>query len=73
VLLCALAAPFAWAQGRKAERAVDAAPGVYAGRGMGTAGKILGIIGTILLIIGIIVILLVVITGGFSFNASTEY
>jgi hypothetical protein len=54
ITACGLTAPFAWAQGRKAEQAFDASPGSYGGKGMATAGKILGIIGTVLLAVGVL-------------------
>ena len=61
VLSCWVLGPFAWWQGVKGERAADAAPGQYGGRGMATAGKILGIIQTVLLVLGVIVLIVVII------------
>ena len=66
ILICGVLAPFAWAQGRRAERAVDASGGVYAGRGMATAGKILGMIGTALLVLGIVLVAVLAATGNLS-------
>jgi hypothetical protein len=63
LVICAICAPFAWAQGLKAERAIAAEPGRYGGKGMATAGKILGIIGTVLMIIGIVVFVILLAAG----------
>ena len=62
ILICGLLAPIAWYQGRKAEEAVDASGGAYAGRGMATAGKILGIIGTVLLVIALLLLVILAAT-----------
>jgi hypothetical protein len=61
IVLCQLAAPFAWALGRRAEEAVAAAPDRYTGKDMATAGKILGIVGTVLLALGVLALIVVVI------------
>jgi hypothetical protein len=67
IVACGIAAPFAWVQGRKAERAVAGAPpGAYSGKGMATAGKILGIIGTVLLAIGVVAFVIVIVVGAAS-------
>ena len=63
LVICAVCAPFAWSQGRKAEGAIAAEPGRYGGKGMATAGKILGIIGTVLLVLGVVVLVLVLAVG----------
>ena len=63
ILLCSIAAPFAWVLGKKAEEAVAANPGRYTGKDMATAGKILGIIGTALIGIAIVVVIIIVIVG----------
>jgi len=63
VLLCGLAAPFAWWQGKSAEDAISGNPGRYGGKGMATTGKILGMVGVGLLVLGIIVFILVVVIG----------
>jgi len=63
LVICGLAAPFAWVQGRNAERAIDAAPGTYGGKGMATAGKILGMIGTGLMVAGIILVVVLLVVG----------
>ncbi|HKF81274.1 MAG TPA: hypothetical protein VKB17_10660 [Thermoleophilaceae bacterium] len=62
LVLCGIAAPFAWWQGQSAERAIDASGGTLGGKGMATTGKILGIVGTVilgLLVIGGIVAVIV--------------
>lgn len=61
ILLCTIAAPFAWVLGKRAEEAVAANPGRYSGKDMATAGKVLGIIGTGLLALGIVVAIIFVI------------
>jgi hypothetical protein len=66
IVLCSIAAPFAWWLGQQAEQAVDASGGTLGGRGMATAGKILGIIGTVLLAIGIVVAIVIIIAGAAS-------
>jgi len=63
ILLCGLAAPFAWWQGKSAEDAITANPGRYGGKGMATTGKILGMVGVALLVLAIIVFILVVVIG----------
>ncbi|MGI8593384.1 MAG: DUF4190 domain-containing protein [Solirubrobacteraceae bacterium] len=70
IVVCSIAAPFAWVLGKKAEAEVDANPGRYTGKGMATAGKILGIIGTVLIGVAIIALIILIIvavaTGGSS-------
>lgn len=61
VVVCGIAAPFAWMLGKRAEQAADADPARYTGKGMATAGKILGMIGTALLALGLIIVIIVVI------------
>ncbi len=61
ILICSLAAPFAWVLGKRAEEAVAANPGRYSGKEMATAGKILGIISTVLICVGIVVLIIFVI------------
>ena len=69
IVVCGIAAPFAWAQGRKAEQAIAGAPpGAYSGKGMATAGKILGIIGTVLLAIGVVALIVLIAVGASSSN-----
>jgi len=61
IILCSIAAPFAWVLGKRAEEAVAANPGRYSGKDMATAGKILGIIGTVLIGVAIVVVIVIVI------------
>lgn len=61
IIVCSIAAPFAWVLGKRAEEAVASNPGHYSGKDMATAGKILGIIGTVLLGIGIIVAIVLIV------------
>jgi len=66
LLVCGIFAPFAWVYGKRAEEAVDASGGAYAGRDMATAGKILGIVGSVILALGLligVVVLIVLIAG----------
>jgi hypothetical protein len=70
LLLCGLAAPFAWWQGKSAENAVEANPGRYGGKGMATTGKILGMVGVGLWVIGIIVTIIIIIAAA---GSSTSY
>jgi hypothetical protein len=71
LVCCSIAAPFAWAIGKKAVREIDASPGQYDGRGSAQAGYILGVIGTILLVIGVIVLVFSIAVGGFAFEFNT--
>ncbi|MGI8674897.1 MAG: DUF4190 domain-containing protein [Thermoleophilaceae bacterium] len=71
ITFCGLCAPFAWAQGRKAETAAETSGGAYGGKGMASAGKILGIIGTVFLVLAVVGILLFVIAGIFSASYET--
>ena len=70
ILLCGLAAPFAWWQGKSAEDAIASNPGRYGGKGMATTGKILGMVGVGLLVLGIIAFILLVIIGVAADNTS---
>jgi hypothetical protein len=54
-------APFAWAIGRKAQREIDASPGVYNNRGEAQAGVVMGIIGTIISIVFVAATVVIVI------------
>ena len=54
IMVCSALSPFAWFYGKRAEEAVDASGGAYAGRDMATAGKVLGMVGTGLLAIGLL-------------------
>lgn len=54
LFLLPLFAPFAWAQGRRALRDIDASGGRLTGRTMATIGKWLGIVVTLLLILAVV-------------------
>ena len=72
LVLCSVAAPFAWVIGRNAVREIDQSQGILTGRGQAQAGAILGIIGTVLLVIGLLALLLFLVLGlAFSTNVST--
>ena len=70
ILLCGLAAPFAWWQGKSAESAVESNPGRYGGKGMATTGKILGMVGVALWVIGIIITVIILIAAA---GTTTSY
>ena len=72
IVCCSICAPFAWSIGKKAVNEIDASGGRFGGRGQAQAGYILGIIGTVLLAISLVVVIISLITGGFSFQASTS-
>jgi hypothetical protein len=61
VVLCGIAAPFAWRMGKRTMQEIDASNGQLGGRGSAQAGYVLGLIGTILL--GIALVLLVLLLG----------
>jgi hypothetical protein len=61
VTVCAICAPFAIWQGRKAEELAKTQG--YTGEGMAKAGWILGIIGTVFLALGLLYVVLVVAVG----------
>jgi Domain of unknown function (DUF4190) len=61
ILVCQIAAPFAWVLGKRGEQAVAADPQRYTGKDMATAGKILGIIGTVLLALAVLALVIVII------------
>ncbi len=63
ILLCGLAAPFAWWQGKSAENAIASSGGRYGGKGMATTGKILGMVGVGLMILGIIAFIVLIVLG----------
>jgi hypothetical protein len=69
LVLCGLAAPFAWRIGKNAVDEIDASQGILGGRGQAQAGYILGLIGTILLGLGLVLLLFFLFIGlaaGFS-------
>lgn len=49
LVVCGVAAPLAWATGRRALAEIDASQGRLGGRWMAQAGYVLGVIGTFLL------------------------
>ena len=58
LVLCGIAAPFAWQMGKRTVSEIDASQGRLGGRGAAQAGYVMGIIGTVFL--GLAVLLLVV-------------
>jgi hypothetical protein len=74
VVLCSLAAPFAWRIGKQTVREIDDSHGQLGGRGAAQAGYVLGIIGTVLLGLYVLVIVaaigLVVVGGVVSSTSS---
>ena len=69
IVLCQVAAPFAWVIGKRTVAEIDASRGTVGGRGAAQAGYVLGIIGSILLILAGLLLLLylgmfVVLMGG---------
>lgn len=64
-----LAAPFAWAIGHSARKAIRREPQRYGGESKATAGMVMGIIGTILLLLGILAIVVFVVVAA---NADTS-
>ena len=61
LVLCGIAAPFAWRIGKGALDDIDRSQGRVGGRGQAQAGYILGIIGTILLAISVLAFFLIVV------------
>ena len=61
LVLCGLAAPFAWRIGKGAMDDIDRSQGTLGGRGQAQAGYILGLIGTILLGIAVLAFVAVVV------------
>jgi hypothetical protein len=70
LIVCGLAAPFAWWQGKSAENAIASSPGRYGGKGMATTGKILGMVGVALWVLGIIITVIILIAAA---GSSTSY
>lgn len=70
IVLLPLFGPVAWAVGRSAEQAADAAGGELGGRGLATAGKILGMIGTAFLLLLIAALVALLLTSGGSGGSS---
>jgi uncharacterized membrane protein YjgN (DUF898 family) len=53
IVVCGLAAPFAWVIGNRVVREIDASGGQVGGRSTANAGRICGIIGTVLIGLGL--------------------
>jgi uncharacterized membrane protein YjgN (DUF898 family) len=76
VVVCGVAAPFAWQMGKRAVAEIDASNGRLGGRGSAEAGYVLGIVGTVLLGLGVLVlvmvlVLVVVLAGGTMISSSS--
>jgi hypothetical protein len=54
LVMCGVAAPFAWAIGKRAVAEIDASGGRLGGRSQAQTGYILGIVGTVLLGLGLL-------------------
>jgi len=57
LVVCGLAAPFAWTMGNTVVREIDASGGQLGGRGTANAGRICGIIGTCILGLSLLFVL----------------
>ena len=57
LVMCQIAAPFAWSIGKKTVAEIDASGGRLGGRGQAQAGYIMGIVGTALLALGLVFLL----------------
>ena len=57
IVVCGVAAPFAWVMGNRVIREIDASGGQMGGRGSANAGRICGIIGTVLIALGLLVLI----------------
>lgn len=55
IVVCGVAAPFAWVMGNRVVREIDASGGQLGGRSQAQAGKICGIIGTLLIGLGLLI------------------
>lgn len=73
IVMCGLAAPFAWWLGKSEVDAIDAGRRPPEGRSNANAGKILGMVGTGLLILAIVAIGAFIALGIFSAIASSSY
>ena len=63
LVLCGIAAPFAWRIGKGAMDDIDRSQGTLGGRGQAQAGYVLGIIGTVLLVLGLLFFAVFVVLG----------
>jgi hypothetical protein len=61
LVVCGIAAPFAWVIGNRVIAEIDASNGQVGGRSTANAGRICGIIGTVLLGLGLLFAVIVVI------------
>ncbi|MEZ5091303.1 DUF4190 domain-containing protein [Nocardioides sp.] len=61
LVVCGVAAPFAWVMGNRVVAEIDASPGAYGGRDQANIGRILGIVGSVLIILGILALILFVV------------
>jgi len=57
LVVCGLAAPFAWTMGNRVIAEIDASNGQLGGRSTANAGRICGIIGTCILGVSLLVVL----------------
>ena len=63
LVVCGIAAPFAWVIGNRVIAEIDASNGQVGGRSTANAGRICGIVGTILLGLSLVVVLLFLVIG----------
>lgn len=72
IVLCGIAAPFAWRMGKRTVTEIDASNGQLGGRGSAQAGYVLGLIGTILLglAVAFAVILIVIAIGSIAASSN---
>ena len=63
LVLCGIAAPFAWRIGKSAMDDIDRSQGTLGGRGQAQAGYVLGIIGTVLLVLGVVFVFFALVIG----------
>jgi hypothetical protein len=59
LVLCGIAAPFAWRIGKGAMDDIDRSQATLGGRGQAQAGYVLGIIGTVLLVLSVLFVVVV--------------
>jgi hypothetical protein len=69
-LLPLVCGPFAWVQGHRVRREIDAEPGRWSGRGKGTAAMVMGIIATVGLVLAVLVLTIVIVVAGLSGSGS---
>jgi uncharacterized membrane protein YjgN (DUF898 family) len=61
IVVCGVAAPFAWVMGNRVVREIDASNGQVGGRSQAQAGRICGIIGTGLIALGLLILVAAVV------------